>query len=122
MYIYRVSKGARDLSNRVYASDGARAEAIEKAEKVESGLEPGYPTFIKPMLQSHVTGGFWLVSRLVFLWLMIQNHFLFLLVFVSGVHKKAKQIILLVPFWFDHCSPRTVPVCGSFSWSYLDYV
>ncbi|XP_021283836.1 B3 domain-containing protein At5g42700 [Herrania umbratica] len=55
----RVSK-QRDLSNRVYASDEARAEALEKAEKLESGLEPDFPTFTKSMLQSHVTGGFWL--------------------------------------------------------------
>ncbi|GAV82222.1 B3 domain-containing protein, partial [Cephalotus follicularis] len=50
----------RDLSNRVYASDDARAEATEKAEKLLAGLEPDYPNFVKPMLQSHVTGGFWL--------------------------------------------------------------
>ncbi|KAL3514498.1 hypothetical protein ACH5RR_027215 [Cinchona calisaya] len=50
----------RYLSNRVYASDEARAWAIEKAEKLESILEGGNPTFVKPMLQSHVTGGFWL--------------------------------------------------------------
>ncbi|KAB2096663.1 hypothetical protein ERO13_A01G119000v2 [Gossypium hirsutum] len=55
----RVSKH-RDLSNRVYASDEARAEALEKAEKLESGLDPHFPVFIKSMLQSHVTGGFWL--------------------------------------------------------------
>ncbi|WRX30691.1 B3 DNA binding domain - like 10 [Theobroma cacao] len=55
----RVSKH-RDLSNRVYASDEARAEALEKAEKLESGLEPDFPTLTKSMLQSHVTGGFWL--------------------------------------------------------------
>ncbi|EXB50008.1 B3 domain-containing protein [Morus notabilis] len=50
----------RDLSNRVYASEEARAEAIERAEKAVSGLEPEYPNFIKTMLQSHVSGGFWL--------------------------------------------------------------
>ncbi|TXG52378.1 hypothetical protein EZV62_021547 [Acer yangbiense] len=55
----RISK-KRDLSNRVYASEEARAEAIEKAEKMELLLEPAYPIFIKSMLQSHVTGGFWL--------------------------------------------------------------
>ncbi|KAE8653976.1 B3 domain-containing protein [Hibiscus syriacus] len=55
----RVSKH-RDLSNRVYASDEARAEALEKAEKLESDLGPDFPVFIKSMLQSHVTGGFWL--------------------------------------------------------------
>ena len=62
--LYRISK-KRDLSNRVYASDEAKAEAIEKAEKKELLLEPAYPIFIKSMLQSHVTGGFWLVNRLV---------------------------------------------------------
>ncbi|KAF6144030.1 hypothetical protein GIB67_017638 [Kingdonia uniflora] len=50
----------RDLSNRVYASPQARASAIEKAEALESTLEEEFPTFIKPMLQSHTTGGFWL--------------------------------------------------------------
>jgi len=52
----------RDLSNRFYASDEARQDAIERAEQVESGLGSDFPTFLKPMLQSHVTGGFWLVS------------------------------------------------------------
>ncbi|GMN35206.1 hypothetical protein TIFTF001_005157 [Ficus carica] len=50
----------RDLSNRVYATDEARAEAMERAEKEVSGLEPEYPYFIKSMLPSHVSGGFWL--------------------------------------------------------------
>ncbi|XP_062177639.1 B3 domain-containing protein At3g19184 isoform X3 [Alnus glutinosa] len=50
----------RDLSNRFYASDEARQDAIERAEQVESGLGSDFPTFLKPMLQSHVTGGFWL--------------------------------------------------------------
>ncbi|XVF36251.1 hypothetical protein REPUB_Repub19eG0041900 [Reevesia pubescens] len=59
MIARRISKH-RDLSNRVYASDEARAEALEKAEKLESGLGPDFPIFIKSMLQSHVTGGFWL--------------------------------------------------------------
>lgn len=27
---------------------------------MQSGLDPSFPSFIKPMLQSHVTGGFWL--------------------------------------------------------------
>ncbi|KAB1207100.1 hypothetical protein CJ030_MR7G011421 [Morella rubra] len=50
----------RDLLNRLYASDGARQDAIERAEQVESSLGSDFPTFLKPMLQSHVTGGFWL--------------------------------------------------------------
>ncbi|KAF4376220.1 hypothetical protein F8388_018889 [Cannabis sativa] len=55
----RISKH-RDLSNRVYASDEARTNALERAEKLLSELESEYPIFIKTMLQSHVTGGFWL--------------------------------------------------------------
>ncbi|KAK2992270.1 hypothetical protein RJ640_020263, partial [Escallonia rubra] len=50
----------RDLSDRVYASDAARGIATEKAEELESSLGDEFPTFVKPMLQSHVTGGFWL--------------------------------------------------------------
>lgn len=61
MYMYRISKH-RDLSNRIYASDEARAAAIEKAEELQSALKLHFPSFIKSMLQSHVTGGFWLVS------------------------------------------------------------
>ncbi|GMI83652.1 hypothetical protein like AT3G19184 [Hibiscus trionum] len=50
----------RDLCNRVYASAEERAYATERAEHIESTLESEYPSFVKPMLQSHVTGGFWL--------------------------------------------------------------
>ncbi|KAF1001840.1 hypothetical protein AG4045_017677 [Apium graveolens] len=49
-----------DLANRVYASDEARAAATYKAEELEISLGANYPSFVKPMLQSHVTGGFWL--------------------------------------------------------------
>ncbi|KAE8723756.1 B3 domain-containing protein [Hibiscus syriacus] len=55
------SHSRRDLHNRVYASAEERAYAIERAEHLESTLESEYPSFVKPMLQSHVTGGFWLV-------------------------------------------------------------
>ncbi|KAH1252453.1 B3 domain-containing protein [Glycine max] len=50
----------RDYANRVYASDEAREEALEKAETLMSGLESEHPAFIKSMLQSHISGGFWL--------------------------------------------------------------
>lgn len=50
----------RDYSKRVYASDEAREEALDKAEKLMSHLDSKYPNFIKSMLQSHVSGGFWL--------------------------------------------------------------
>ncbi|XP_011030179.1 PREDICTED: B3 domain-containing protein At5g42700-like isoform X2 [Populus euphratica] len=53
----RISK-VTDFSNLVFATDEARAKAIEKAEKLQSDLGSDYPTFIKSMFQSHVTGGF----------------------------------------------------------------
>lgn len=60
--IFVYSYGRRDLLNRVYASDGNRLDAIQRAEDLEAGLDNQFPSFIKPMLQSHVTGGFWLVN------------------------------------------------------------
>ncbi|KAL9275915.1 B3 domain-containing protein [Drosera capensis] len=57
---YGVSK-KRDLSNRVYASEEVRACALEKAEQsVSEKLDSSYPTLVRSMLPSHVTGGFWL--------------------------------------------------------------
>ncbi|KAG8076968.1 hypothetical protein GUJ93_ZPchr0006g43744 [Zizania palustris] len=52
----------RDLSNRVYATDEERAYAMDAAQELEEKIGSDHPIFIKPMLQSHVTGGFWLVS------------------------------------------------------------
>ncbi|GAA0176388.1 hypothetical protein Leryth_003683 [Lithospermum erythrorhizon] len=56
----RVVYPKRDLSNRVYASHEGRVKATMKAEELEESLGSEYPVFVKPMLQSHVTGGFWL--------------------------------------------------------------
>ncbi|KAK0581199.1 hypothetical protein LWI29_011249 [Acer saccharum] len=56
----RRSYPRRNLLNRVFASDKERAYAIERAEELQSGLDSQYPSFVKPMLQSHVTGCFWL--------------------------------------------------------------
>jgi len=50
--------------NRVYASEKDRVYAIERAEELEATLGSN-PCCIKPMLQSHVTGGFWLVSAFI---------------------------------------------------------
>lgn len=54
----------RDLLSRVYASQEERQYAVDRALELQSSLESRYPNFVKPMLQSHVTGGFWLVSLL----------------------------------------------------------
>lgn len=44
----------------VYASSEARAYAIDKAEQIQSRLGADFPSFLKPMVQSHVSGCFWL--------------------------------------------------------------
>lgn len=62
----RRSSRRRDLLNRVYASDDARMYAFDRAEKLQSSLDSEYASFTKPMLQSHVTGGFWLGLPLPF--------------------------------------------------------
>lgn len=56
------------MSNRVYASDEERMYAQTRAEEVEAELGSEFPTFVKPMLQSHVTGGFWLVISIIIRW------------------------------------------------------
>jgi len=50
--------------DRVYATDEERSHAITKAEELagELGSRSRFPIFVKPMTQSHVTGGFWLVK------------------------------------------------------------
>ncbi|BAB02959.1 unnamed protein product [Arabidopsis thaliana] len=63
---YLMSSRRRDLLNRVYASDDARMYAFDRAEKLQSSLDSEYASFTKPMLQSHVTGGFWLGLPLPF--------------------------------------------------------
>nr|XP_028962713.1 B3 domain-containing protein At5g42700-like isoform X2 [Malus domestica] len=60
----------RDMANRVYASDEARAAAMVKADELELSLGSDHPTFVKTMLQSHVTGGFWLGLQVSF----CKNH------------------------------------------------
>ena len=69
----RILGRQRNLSNLVLASPEAIAEADEKAEKLVSGLPPGYPILTKSMQPSHVAGGFWLVRELVFLLDLFNN-------------------------------------------------
>ena len=62
VYMCRIYGSRRNLSNCVRASEEDREKAYEKAEKLLLDLESEYPTFVKSMLPSHVSGGFWLVS------------------------------------------------------------
>ncbi|GAB2267260.1 hypothetical protein Dimus_002245 [Dionaea muscipula] len=64
----------RDLLNRVYASDEDRMHAIERAGDMEAGFNSDFPVFVKPMLQSHVTGGFWLGLPIQFCKTHLPHH------------------------------------------------
>ena len=61
LYYRMRSYQRRDLLNRVYASDEERIYAVHRADQMQSSLGADFPSFVKPMLQSHVSGGFWLV-------------------------------------------------------------
>ncbi|CAN4107712.1 unnamed protein product [Withania somnifera] len=50
----------RDLLNLVYATDEDRQYDIEGAEQLQSDFDADFPSSVKTMLQSHVTGEFWL--------------------------------------------------------------
>ncbi|KAF5206137.1 B3 domain-containing protein [Thalictrum thalictroides] len=41
-------------------NDKAKRCAIERAEEVQANLDPKFPSFVKIMLPSHISGGFWL--------------------------------------------------------------
>lgn len=51
----------REYTGRI-ASDGQKADAVKRAEELQRDLNSHHPSFIKPMVRSHVSGGFWLVS------------------------------------------------------------
>lgn len=83
----------RDLLNRVYASDKDRVHAIERAEELEQRLGSEFPAFIKPMLQSHVTGGFWLSFPFPFCKSHLPDHDeMFTLVDEDGDEWQAKYL------------------------------
>lgn len=83
----------RDLLNRVYASDEDRVDAIERAEQLEQRLGSEFPAFIKPMLQSHVTGGFWLSFPFPFCKAHLPDHDeMFTLIDENGDEWQAKYL------------------------------
>ncbi|KAI3912519.1 hypothetical protein MKW98_020981 [Papaver atlanticum] len=40
--------------------DKPKSAVLDKAEEIQAGLNPNYPSFIKQLLRSHVSGSFWL--------------------------------------------------------------
>lgn len=55
-------KRTRVETDHITNGDEAKSSAMERAEKFQRNLPSEIPSFIKFMLPSHITGGFWLVS------------------------------------------------------------
>jgi hypothetical protein len=53
----------RATEESVYDSSEAQFSVLERANEVAASLDPQFPSMVKVMLPSHVTGGFWLVSH-----------------------------------------------------------
>ena len=55
-------KFKRTTIDSIYNDRQSRSIVMAQAKEVQAKLPPGFPSFIKVMLPSHITGGFWLVS------------------------------------------------------------
>ncbi|KAF8376773.1 hypothetical protein HHK36_031560 [Tetracentron sinense] len=56
----RSYKRKRATIDRLYAPGEAKSSALERAQEVQSNLDPEFLSVVKSMLRSHVTAGFWL--------------------------------------------------------------
>lgn len=55
-------KPKRTTVDSLYHDFQAQSVVMARAKEVQEKLSPSYPSLIKVMLPSHVTGGFWLVN------------------------------------------------------------
>ncbi|PQQ04389.1 B3 domain-containing protein [Prunus yedoensis var. nudiflora] len=53
-------KRKRATMESLYDTSQAQSSVLERAQEVEVSLDPKFPSLLKVMLPSHVTGGFWL--------------------------------------------------------------
>ncbi|CAL2279053.1 unnamed protein product [Prunus armeniaca] len=53
-------KRKRATVESIYDTSQAQSSVLERAQEVEVSLDPKFPSLLKVMLPSHVTGGFWL--------------------------------------------------------------
>ncbi|KAI3446008.1 hypothetical protein Pfo_002673 [Paulownia fortunei] len=56
----RSCKQKRALKNDFHCQIEIISSVIERAERVQANLKTQFPSFVKPMIRSNVTGGFWL--------------------------------------------------------------
>ena len=56
------SKWKRATVDSVYDTFKAQSCVLERAKEIQATLDSEFPSLVKTMLPSHVTGGFWLVN------------------------------------------------------------
>ncbi|XP_057419405.1 B3 domain-containing protein Os01g0234100-like isoform X2 [Lotus japonicus] len=56
----RKSGGESSICSRSTFNNEAQLAAVERAKEIQASLSPEFPSIVKHMLPSHVTGGFWL--------------------------------------------------------------
>lgn len=61
--IIQVRSDRSYLINQPNISYEAKERALRKAQEIESQLDPTFPSFVRSMLHSHVTRGFWFVCN-----------------------------------------------------------
>ena len=64
-------KRKRSTYDDLYDNEEVKNAVMQLAKDIQANLDPQFPSFIKFMLRSHVTGGFWLVNCL----LSMLSHF-----------------------------------------------
>ncbi|GMP48396.1 hypothetical protein CsSME_00015764 [Camellia sinensis var. sinensis] len=87
----------------LYNNDEAKFSVMERAEEVLANVADGFPSFVKCMLPSNVTHGFWLVSPNYFLFYLFIFFFVFLLFSALKIDViwSVRQSILLTSFTAD---------------------
>lgn len=60
--IYSSEKRKRATYDNLYDNEETKSAVMMQAKHVQANLAPKLPSFIKYMLPSHVSGGFWLVN------------------------------------------------------------
>ncbi|KAH7517969.1 hypothetical protein FEM48_Zijuj09G0120600 [Ziziphus jujuba var. spinosa] len=68
------NKRKRATAESTCHNAGARASVLEQAKEVQANLAPDFPSLVKTMLPSHVTGGFWLGLPKKFCHLHLPNN------------------------------------------------
>lgn len=69
------NKPKKAIIDNLYRRADVKSSAMELAEEVQAYLAADTPSFVKFMLPSHVTRGFWLVHPKLCLRFMLYNFF-----------------------------------------------